>query len=154
MTCWKCFRKGHARACQANDDHSGKLTCGRLEERKIPTLNRTPEEGLKVSELSGGGNGLYLKGSICDAPCLFLVDTVTYITLLRADLARKLKERLIYTIPNMTLKTATGEKAKIKGKLDASIECGSRKFQHKIYVSDITDFCILGLDFLQNLNLQ
>ncbi|GBM70035.1 Retrovirus-related Pol polyprotein from transposon 412 [Araneus ventricosus] len=126
-----------------------KLTCGRLAEQKIPTLNKSPEEGLKVSTLSGGGNGLYLKGSICDIPCLFLVDTSTNITLLRADLAHKVKERLIYTAPNLTLKTATGEKAKIQGRLDASIECGSRKFQHRVYVADITDSCILGLDFLQ-----
>ncbi|GBL92594.1 hypothetical protein AVEN_123772-2 [Araneus ventricosus] len=46
-------------------------------------------------------------------------------------------------------RTATGEKAKIQGKLDASIECGSRKFQHRVYAADITDSCILGLDFLQ-----
>ncbi|GBL53910.1 hypothetical protein AVEN_175751-1, partial [Araneus ventricosus] len=150
LTCWKCFKKGHVqRACQVNDVHSRKLTCGRLAEQKIPTLNKSPEEGLKVSTLSGGGNGLYLKGSICDIPCLFLVDTGTNITLLRADLAHKVKERLIYTAPNLTLKTATGEKAKIQGKLDASIECGSRKFQHRVYVADITDSCILGLDFLQ-----
>ncbi|GBM09108.1 hypothetical protein AVEN_5290-1 [Araneus ventricosus] len=131
LTCWKCFKKGHVqRACQVNDVHSRKLTCGRLAEQKIPTLNKSPEEGLNVSTLSGGGNGLYLKGSICEIPCLFLVDTGTNITLLRADL------------------TATGEKAKIQGKLDASIECGSRKFQHRVYVADITDSCILGLDFL------
>ncbi|GBM55722.1 hypothetical protein AVEN_275556-1, partial [Araneus ventricosus] len=49
----------------------------------------------------------------------------------------------------MTLKTATGEKANIQGKLDASIECGSRKFQHRVYVADNTDSCILGLVFLQ-----
>ncbi|GBM05883.1 hypothetical protein AVEN_135253-1 [Araneus ventricosus] len=150
LTCWKCSQEGHVqRACQVNDVHSRKLTCGRLAERKIPTLNKSTEEGLKVSTLCGGGNGLYLKGSICDIPCLFLVDTGTNITLLRADLAHKVKERLIYTAPNLTLKTATGEKAKIQGKLDASIECGSRKFQHRVYVADITDSCILGLDFLQ-----
>ncbi|GBM27337.1 hypothetical protein AVEN_217349-1 [Araneus ventricosus] len=150
LTCWKCFKKGHVqRACQVNDVHSRKLTCGRLAEQKIPTLNKSPEEELKVSTLSGGGNGLYLKGSICDIPCLFLVDTGTNITLLRADLAHKVKERLIDTAPNLTLKTATGEKAKIQGKLDASIECGSRKFQHRVYIADITDSCILGLDFLQ-----
>ncbi|GBL91046.1 hypothetical protein AVEN_70446-1, partial [Araneus ventricosus] len=150
LTCWKCFKKGHVQsACQVNDVHSRKLTCGGLAEQKIPTLNKSPEEGLKVSTLSGGENGLYLKGSICDIPCLFLVDTGTNITLLRADLAHKVKERLIYTAPNLTLKTATGEKAKIQGKLDASIECGSRKFKHRVYVADITDSCILGLDFLQ-----
>ncbi|GBN35643.1 hypothetical protein AVEN_96795-1 [Araneus ventricosus] len=66
-----------------------------------------------------------------------------------AVIARKVKERLIYTAPNLILKTVTGEKAKIQGKLDASIECGSRKFQHRVYVADITVSCILGLDFLQ-----
>ncbi|GBM45406.1 hypothetical protein AVEN_74983-1 [Araneus ventricosus] len=71
VTCWKCFKKGHVqRACQVNFVYSRKLTCGRLAERKIPTLNKSPEKGLKVSALSGGGNGLYLKGSICDIPYL------------------------------------------------------------------------------------
>ncbi|GBM12043.1 hypothetical protein AVEN_256124-1 [Araneus ventricosus] len=37
----------------------------------------------------------------------------------------------------------------IQGKLDASIECGSRKFQHRVYIAYIPDSCILGLDFLQ-----
>ncbi|GBM67230.1 hypothetical protein AVEN_208939-1 [Araneus ventricosus] len=49
----------------------------------------------------------------------------------------------------MTFKTATGEKAKIQGKLDVSIKRGSRKFQHRVCVAEITDSCILGLDFLQ-----
>ncbi|GBL98691.1 hypothetical protein AVEN_19731-1 [Araneus ventricosus] len=136
-------------SCQANDAISEKLNCDRLGERKIPTLNKFPEEGMKVFALSRGGNGLYLERSICDIPCLFLVGKGTNITLLRADLARKLKERLISTAPNVTLKTATGEKAKLQGKLDSPIECGSRKFLQRIYVADITNSCILGLEFLQ-----
>ncbi|GBN88021.1 hypothetical protein AVEN_274993-1 [Araneus ventricosus] len=79
-------------------------------------------------------------------------DTGANVTLLRKDLAQKLKEQLIYTAPNISLKTATGEKTEIRGKLDASIECGSRKFHQRIYVADITDHCILGLDFLQKFN--
>ncbi|GBO17950.1 hypothetical protein AVEN_43136-1 [Araneus ventricosus] len=78
-----------------------------------------------------------------------LVDTSPNVTLIRTDLAQKLKGNFIYTAPNIFLKTATGEKAEIHGKLDAAIECGSRKFQPRIYVADITDPCILGLDFLQ-----
>ncbi|GBM86161.1 hypothetical protein AVEN_48175-1 [Araneus ventricosus] len=83
-----------------------------------------------------------------------LVDTGVNVTLVRTDLAQKLKGNFIYTAPNISLKTATGEKAEIHGKLDAAIECGSRKFQHKIYVADITDPCILGLDFLQKFNFM
>ncbi|GBM99669.1 hypothetical protein AVEN_160069-1 [Araneus ventricosus] len=48
--------------------------------------------------------------------------------------------------------TAIGEKAEIHGKLDAAIECGFRKLQHRIYVADIADPCILGLEFLQKFN--
>ncbi|GBM50226.1 hypothetical protein AVEN_82178-1 [Araneus ventricosus] len=83
-----------------------------------------------------------------------LVDTGANVTLERTDLAQKLKGNFIYTAPNISLKTATGEKAEIHRKLDAAIECGSRKFQHKIYVADITDPCILGLDFLQKFNFM
>ncbi|GBN34241.1 hypothetical protein AVEN_237808-1 [Araneus ventricosus] len=54
-----------------------------------------------------------------------LVDTGDNVTLVRTDLAQKLKENFIYTTPNISLKTAT---------------------------ADITDLCILGLDFLQKFN--
>ncbi|GBM43857.1 hypothetical protein AVEN_256731-1 [Araneus ventricosus] len=40
---------------------------------KAAFLNKAPVERLKVSELCGGSNGLYLEGSICDFPCLMLV---------------------------------------------------------------------------------
>ncbi|GBN20266.1 hypothetical protein AVEN_106505-1, partial [Araneus ventricosus] len=130
----------------------GKLTHGCLAERRLPSLNRAPEGGLRVSSLSGKKNGLYLEGSICGIQCLMLVDTGANVTLLRTDLAQKVKEQLIYTAPNISLKTATGERTEIRGKLDASIECGSRKFHHRIYVDDITDPSILGLDFLQKFN--
>ncbi|GBN34522.1 hypothetical protein AVEN_197342-1, partial [Araneus ventricosus] len=131
-----------------------KLMYGRLTGRRLPFLNKAAEEGLKVSALCGGRNGLYLEGSICGIPCLMLVDTGANVTLVRTDLAQKLKGNFIYTAPNISLKTASGEKPEIHGKLDAAIECGSRKFQHKIYVADITDPCILGLDFLQKFNFM
>ncbi|GBO11509.1 Retrovirus-related Pol polyprotein from transposon 297 [Araneus ventricosus] len=153
MTCWKCNKKGHLeRECQTISPYREKLMYGRPTGRRLPFLNKAPEEGLKVSALCGGKNGLYLEGSICGIPCLMLVDTGANVTLVRTDLAQNLKENFIYTAPNISLKTATGEKAEIHGKLDAAIECGSRKFQHRIYVTDITDPCIRGLDFLQKFN--
>ncbi|GBM81627.1 hypothetical protein AVEN_82354-1 [Araneus ventricosus] len=56
---------------------------GRLTGRRLPFLNKAPEEGLKVSALCGGRNGLYLEGSICGIPCLMLVDTGANVTLVR-----------------------------------------------------------------------
>ncbi|GBN83000.1 hypothetical protein AVEN_188276-1 [Araneus ventricosus] len=122
-----------------------------VQPNEVPFL-LAPEEELKVSALCGGRNGLYLEGSIYGIPCLMLVDTGANLTFVRRDLAHKLKENFIYTATNISLKTATGEKAEIHGKLDATIECGSRKFQHRIYVADIIYPCILGLDFLQQFN--
>ncbi|GBN99011.1 Retrovirus-related Pol polyprotein from transposon 297 [Araneus ventricosus] len=84
---------------------------GRLTGRWLPFLNKAPDEGLKVSALCGGRNGIYLEGSFCGIPCLMLVDTGAKVTLVRTDLAQKLKENFIYTAPNISLKTATGEKA-------------------------------------------
>ncbi|GBM20925.1 hypothetical protein AVEN_253726-1 [Araneus ventricosus] len=68
----------------------------------------------------------------------------------RTDLAQKMKENFIYTAPNISLKIHTGEKAEIYGNWCA-IECGSRKFQHKIYdvTSPIPVFS--AWIFLQNL---
>ncbi|GBN14015.1 hypothetical protein AVEN_125602-1 [Araneus ventricosus] len=117
-------------------------------------MNKVPEDGLKVSVLCEKKIGFYLEGSVCGFPCSMLVDTAANVTLLRTDFAQKLKGNFIYTAPNISLKTATGEKAEIHRKLDASIKCGSRKFLHRFYVADITDPCILGLDFLQKFNFN
>ncbi|GBM38979.1 hypothetical protein AVEN_166969-1 [Araneus ventricosus] len=92
VTCWKCNKKGHVqRECQK--------MYGRLTGRRLPFLNKAPEEGLKVSALCGGRNGLYLEGSICGIPCLMLVDTGANVTLIRTDLEQKLKGNFIYTTP-------------------------------------------------------
>ncbi|GBM01235.1 hypothetical protein AVEN_174351-1 [Araneus ventricosus] len=114
MTCWKCNKKGHVPSeCQVITPVQ-ELTYGRLAGRRFSFLNKAPEEGLKVSALSGGRNEFYLKGSICGIPCSMLVDTEANVTLLRTDLAQKLKEQFIYTAPNISLKTATGEKVETK----------------------------------------
>ncbi|GBM49220.1 hypothetical protein AVEN_91214-1, partial [Araneus ventricosus] len=77
-------------------------TCGRLAERRMPSLNKAPEEGLKASALSGRENGLDMEGLICGVPCLMLVDTGTN----EIRLARELKKRFIYTAPNISFKVS------------------------------------------------
>ncbi|GFT21110.1 transposon Ty3-I Gag-Pol polyprotein [Nephila pilipes] len=154
VTCWQCNKKGHLQrdfqAIKPNQENYAKAVLGGG--AKAASSKKNPVEGLKISALSGKKNGLYLEGSICGVPCLMLVDAGANVTLFRTDIAQKLNQQFIYTAPNIFLKTATGEKANIHGKLDASIECGSRRFQLKVYVADITDPCILGLDFLREFN--
>ncbi|GBN12159.1 hypothetical protein AVEN_241056-1 [Araneus ventricosus] len=101
---WMYFKKGLVqRECQANYVHPGKLTCGRLAERRIPSLNKAPIEGLKTSALSGGKNGLYLEGLICGILCLMLLDTGTSATVLTAALVLKLKEQLQTSLARLLL---------------------------------------------------
>jgi len=81
-----------------------------------------------------------------------LIDTRANVTLIRIDLAEKVSRYLIYVAPAVSLKTVTGDQVAVHGKLDIVIQVGSRGFQHRVYVADITDSCILGLDFLRKNN--
>ncbi|GFV07528.1 retrovirus-related Pol polyprotein from transposon 412 [Trichonephila clavipes] len=62
---------------------------------------------------------------------------------------KKLKEKLIWTPPRVVLQTVTGEKIDIHGKLKVKIQFGDTTYQHAVYVADIADPFILGLDFLK-----
>ncbi|GBM98131.1 hypothetical protein AVEN_229773-1 [Araneus ventricosus] len=68
-----------------------------LARRRLPFIDKAPEERLKVSSLREETNGLYLEGLIRGIPCLMLGDTSATITLLRTDLTQNLKEQLITT---------------------------------------------------------
>ncbi|GBM21987.1 Retrovirus-related Pol polyprotein from transposon 297, partial [Araneus ventricosus] len=68
VTCWKCNKKGHIqRECQTISPNREKLMYGRPMGRRLPFLNKAPEEGLKVSALCGGRNGrIYLRYPLFD----------------------------------------------------------------------------------------
>ncbi|GFW76646.1 hypothetical protein TNCV_4943631 [Trichonephila clavipes] len=70
-------------------------------------------------------------------------------SIMRNDLAQKLKEKLIWTPPRVVLQTVKGEKIDIHGKLKVKIQFGDTTYQHAVYVADIADPFILGLDFLK-----
>ncbi|GFV89409.1 retrovirus-related Pol polyprotein from transposon 412 [Trichonephila clavipes] len=56
---------------------------------------------------------------------------------------------LLWTPPRVVLQTVTGEKIDIHGKLKVKIKFGDTTYQHAVYVADIADPFILGLDFLK-----
>ncbi|GFX04395.1 retrovirus-related Pol polyprotein from transposon 412 [Trichonephila clavipes] len=78
-----------------------------------------------------------------------IIDTGANVSTIRNDLAQKLKEKLIWTPPRVVLQTVTGEKIDIHGKLKVKIQFGDTTYQHAVYVADIADPFILGLDFLK-----
>lgn len=83
-----------------------------------------------------------------------IIDTGANVTIIRKDLAQQLDEKLIWTPPSVTLQTVSGDKINIHGKLNINITFGSVTYHHTAYVADITDTCILGLDFLRKYNFS
>ncbi|GFW22938.1 retrovirus-related Pol polyprotein from transposon 17.6 [Trichonephila clavipes] len=78
-----------------------------------------------------------------------IIDTGANVSIIRNDLAQKLKEKLLWTPPRVVLQTVTGENIDIHGKLKVKIRFGDTTYQHAVYVADIADPFILGLDFLK-----
>ncbi|GFY03647.1 hypothetical protein TNCV_3092731 [Trichonephila clavipes] len=61
----------------------------------------------------------------------------------------KIKRETPLDPPRVVLQTVTGEKIDIHGKLKVKIRFGDTTYQHAVYVADIADPFILGLDFLK-----
>ncbi|GFV05609.1 retrovirus-related Pol polyprotein from transposon 412 [Trichonephila clavipes] len=52
--------------------------------------------------------------------------------------------------PRVSLQTVTGDKIQVHGKANVTLRFGNIDYHHKAYIADITNPCILGLDFLKN----
>ncbi|GFY09254.1 retrovirus-related Pol polyprotein from transposon 412 [Trichonephila clavipes] len=62
---------------------------------------------------------------------------------------KKLKRNLSGPRPACVFTNRDGEKIDIHGKLKVKIQFGDTTYQHAVYVADIADPFILGLDFLK-----
>ena len=76
------------------------------------------------------------------------MDTGSNISIVRPDVLRGVSRDLIRPV-NSCLRTVTGERAPIHGKGQLQLRIGSRVIPQELWVADIYDECILGLDFLQ-----
>ncbi|GFV40128.1 retrovirus-related Pol polyprotein from transposon 412 [Trichonephila clavipes] len=160
LKCWTCCREGHLqRSCRARQgaetnsasrkEVSGKLINGHLVGRRLPDFGKPYFQVCQISTKSNGENGIFIMGHVNELPCNMIIDTGANVSIIRNDLAQKLKEKLIWTPPRVVLQTVTGEKIDIHGKLKVNIKFGDTTYQHAVYVADIADPFILGLDFLK-----
>ena len=76
------------------------------------------------------------------------MDTGSNISIVRPDMLRGVSQELIHPV-NSCLRTVTGERAPIHGKGRLRLRIGSLEVPQELWVADINDECILGLDFLQ-----
>ncbi|GFW91629.1 retrovirus-related Pol polyprotein from transposon 412 [Trichonephila clavipes] len=83
-----------------------------------------------------------------------VVDTGANVSIIRKDLAQNSQVSIIWTPPCVSLQAVTGDKIHIHGKGNITLRFGNIDYHHTAYIADITDPCILGLDFLKNNNFK
>ncbi|GFX74342.1 retrovirus-related Pol polyprotein from transposon 297 [Trichonephila clavipes] len=160
LKCWTCGREGHLqRSCRARQgaetnsasrkEVSEKLINGHLVGRRLPDFGKPHFQVCQISTKSTSENGIFIMGHVNELPCNMIIDTGANVSIIWNDLAQKLQEKLIWTPPRVVLQTVTGEKIDIHGKLKVKIKFGDTTYQHAVYVADIADPFILGLDFLK-----
>ena len=76
------------------------------------------------------------------------MDTGSNISIVRPDILSGASRELVRPV-NSCLRTVTGEQAPIHGRGQLQLGIGSLVVPQELWVADIHDECILGLDFLQ-----
>ena len=94
-----------------------------------------------------GENSLVLEGKVAGHACQIVVDTGATHTIVRADLVPAW--RLSEPPGNYIITTAGGETMRVSGETLVDIEIGSKKIRHKVFVANIIDPVILGMDFME-----
>lgn len=94
-------------------------------------------------------NSLTVEGTLNNQTCSFTVDTGASWTIVRPEL---LKRTVTWKghFPTCRLQTATGQPVSVLGGTDVEINIGDRAYTQSVLIANITDDCILGLDFLKN----
>ncbi|GFW27972.1 retrovirus-related Pol polyprotein from transposon 412 [Trichonephila clavipes] len=83
-----------------------------------------------------------------------VVDSGANVFIIRKDLAQNSKISVIWTPSCVSLQTVTGDEIQVHGKANVILRFRNIDYHHTAYIADITDPCILGLDFLKNNNFK
>ncbi len=111
------------------------------------TSTIAPTTIFKTGSLYGPDN-LAVSGSINGHACYLTIDTGSNISVVRPDMLQGQDPRSIQPVSSC-LRTVTGETAPIRGKGKVKLKIGSAEMTQDIWIADIQDECILGLDFLE-----
>ena len=125
---------------------SGKLTRASFTRRKLARWkNCEASENIVTVSQIGRTMNLSIQGELGRLPCSFILDTGATKSIVRPDIVKHGKS---LRKCNYTLKTATGENVPINGAITDCIKFGETVYEHEFLVANITDQCILGLDFM------
>ncbi|GFS58130.1 retrovirus-related Pol polyprotein from transposon 412 [Trichonephila clavipes] len=72
-------------------------------------------EILQITAVNGDDKGLYVIGQINNISCRMIIDTGANVSIIREDLARNSKVKIIWTPLCVSLQTVTGDKIQVHG---------------------------------------
>ncbi|GFV05960.1 hypothetical protein TNCV_3142511 [Trichonephila clavipes] len=74
---------------------TGKIIYGHLAGRRVQDNEKPHHKILQITAVNGGDNGLYVIGQINNISCRMYVDTGANVSIIREDLARNSKVKII-----------------------------------------------------------
>ncbi len=158
VTCWRCGKEGHLqreckdlpRAPQQKPRWTGPGKRAATEFGvQNPAVDTAPKEVFKTGSALGPCDGLVATGTLDGSGCQITIDTGSNISIIRPDVLRRGEIKKRMEPVDSCLRTVTGEKTPIRGRIQLQLGMGSFQAPHEMWVADISDECILGLDFLQ-----
>ena len=114
---------------------------------------KAPEKSFfKSGSVRTATDGLTLMGTVGGKTCNLTIDTGSNISIVRPDVLDNPGEMM--QASSNCLRTVTGDTAPIQGHGELEVGVGSLLMPHGMWIADITDECILGLDFLEKHDCQ
>ncbi|KAJ8910227.1 hypothetical protein NQ315_015919 [Exocentrus adspersus] len=148
IRCWTCGAEGHLRSRCPQSNSDGENPDGsyitRVQERTPMVCYQAPPP--QKIPLQCNGASLAVPGRVCGRECKMIVDTGSSHTIVRPNIVAHCKMQ--DTEEKYLLETARGEAIPVKGVHLAEIKIGKKKFKQKVFVADITDDVLLGLDVM------
>ncbi|KAJ8915474.1 hypothetical protein NQ315_003237 [Exocentrus adspersus] len=148
IRCWTCGAEGHLRSRCPQSNSDGKNPDGsyitRVQERRPMVCYQAPPP--QKIPLQCNGTSLAVPGRVCGRECKMIVDTGSSHTIGRPNIVAHCKMQ--DTEEKYFLETARGEAIPVKGVHVAEIKIGKKTFKQKVFVADITDDVLLGLDVI------
>ncbi|KAJ8909303.1 hypothetical protein NQ315_011629 [Exocentrus adspersus] len=148
IRCWTCGAEGHLRSRCPQSNSDGENPDGsyitRVQERTPMVCYQAPPP--QKIPLQCNGASLAVPGRVCGRECKMIVDTGSSHTIVRPNIVAHCKMQ--DTEEKYLLETARGEAIPVKGVHLAEIKIGKKTFKQKVFVADITDDVLLGLDVM------
>jgi len=101
----------------------------------------------RINRMKQDFNDFSFKGRLDGKNCFFKIDTGSDVSILSKRLAQNGKRRIINE--NCYLRYPTGEKIFIETKVVAKVQLGSYSVEISLFVAEINDDCLLGIDFFK-----